>query len=77
MADERKITDCGLFGIYPRWLQKLANSHMFIVVYGFLGLIQATTFIYMTLSLTQIEKRFKIPSQTTGEQNNSVYIIRL
>ncbi|KAF7990327.1 hypothetical protein HCN44_000132 [Aphidius gifuensis] len=63
---EKKIKYCGLFGYYPKWLQKYANSKIFIIVYGFLGLVQAMAFIYMTVTLTTLEKRFKIPSQTTG-----------
>ncbi|KAK0171245.1 hypothetical protein PV328_008995 [Microctonus aethiopoides] len=57
---------CGLCGIYPKWLQKHANPHTFILVYGFLGLVQAMAFIYFGVILTTLEKRFKIPSQTTG-----------
>lgn len=64
--NEKKLKYCGLFGLYPKWLQKYANSKIFIVVYGFLGLVQAMAFIYMTVTLTTLEKRFKIPSQTTG-----------
>ncbi|XP_034947903.1 solute carrier organic anion transporter family member 74D isoform X2 [Chelonus insularis] len=63
---EEVVTHCGLCGIYPKCFQKLATSHMFIVVYGFLGLVQAMAFIYIVVTLTTLEKRFKIPSQTTG-----------
>ncbi|XP_008556462.2 solute carrier organic anion transporter family member 74D isoform X1 [Microplitis demolitor] len=59
-------THCGLCGIYPKWLQKRATPHTFILVYGFLGLVQAMAFIYIVVTLTTLEKRFKIPSQTTG-----------
>lgn len=64
---EQPVTNCGLFGIYPKWLQKRATPHTFILVYGFLGLVQAMAFVYMLVTLTTLEKRFKIPSQTTGK----------
>jgi hypothetical protein len=35
-------------------------------VYGLLGTIQAMAYIYFVASLTTLEKRFKIPSKTTG-----------
>lgn len=57
---------CGFCGIYPRWLQNWATSRSFIVVYGLLGTVQAMAFIYIVVSLTTLEKRFKIPSRTTG-----------
>ncbi|XP_015111744.1 solute carrier organic anion transporter family member 4C1 [Diachasma alloeum] len=63
---EQSVTNCGLCGIYPKWLQKRATPHTFILVYGFLGLVQAMAFVYMLVTLTTLEKRFKIPSQTTG-----------
>ncbi|KAH0567005.1 hypothetical protein KQX54_006002 [Cotesia glomerata] len=63
---EPRPTHCGLCGIYPKWLQKRATPHTFILVYGFLGLVQAMAFIYIVVTLTTLEKRFKIPSQTTG-----------
>lgn len=39
---------------------------MFIIVYGFLGTIQAMSFVYFIVTLTTIEKRFQIPSSTFG-----------
>ncbi|KAJ8669939.1 hypothetical protein QAD02_001198 [Eretmocerus hayati] len=57
---------CGLCGVYPKWIQSWATSRNFIAVYGLLGTIQAMAFIYMGVSLTTLEKRFKIPSRTTG-----------
>jgi len=35
-------------------------------VYGLLGTIQAMAYIYFVATLTTLEKRFKIPSKTTG-----------
>ncbi|XP_017789804.1 PREDICTED: solute carrier organic anion transporter family member 4C1-like [Habropoda laboriosa] len=58
--------DCGLCGIYPRWLRDRATPKSFIAVYGLLGTVQAMAFIYIVVTLTTLEKRFKIPSRTTG-----------
>jgi len=60
-------TLCGFSWLgYPKSLQKFANTKSFIVVYGVLGIFQAMGFIYFIITLQTVEKRFKIPSQTTG-----------
>lgn len=61
-----KDTACGLSFWHPKWLQRFANSKVFLVVYGLLGTVQAMAYLYFVVTLTTIEKRFKIPSQTTG-----------
>lgn len=58
---------CGLSFWHPSWLQKFANSKTFLIVYGLLGTTQAMGYLYFVVTLTTIEKRFKIPSQTTGK----------
>lgn len=60
-------SQCGLCGYYPKWLKNSATTRNFICVYSFLGTIQAMAFIYIVVTLTTLEKRFKIPSQTTGK----------
>ncbi|EDW28766.1 GL18770 [Drosophila persimilis] len=57
---------CGLANWHPAWLQKYATTKMFMGVYGLLGTIQAMSYMYFIVTLTTLEKRFKIPSQTTG-----------
>ncbi|XP_037958813.1 solute carrier organic anion transporter family member 74D-like [Teleopsis dalmanni] len=57
---------CGLASWHPLWMQKYATTKMFMAVYGLLGTIQAMSYMYFIVTLTTIEKRFKIPSQTTG-----------
>uniref|UniRef100_A0A1Q3FNY0 Solute carrier organic anion transporter family member n=1 Tax=Culex tarsalis TaxID=7177 RepID=A0A1Q3FNY0_CULTA len=57
---------CGLSWWHPGWLQRFATSRSFIMVYGFLGTTQAMAYIYFVITLTTLEKRFKIPSSTTG-----------
>lgn len=58
---------CGLAYWHPAWLQKYATTKSFMYVYGLLGTIQAMSYMYFIVTLTTLEKRFKIPSQTTGE----------
>lgn len=58
---------CGITCWHPTWLQKFANTKSFLLVYGLLGTIQSMAFLYFVVTLTTVEKRFKIPSYTTGE----------
>jgi MFS family permease len=64
----RPNTQCGIamFNWYPKFLQSFASTRSFIAVYGMLGIFQAMGYIYFVITLQTIEKRFKIPSQTTG-----------
>ncbi|XP_061513237.1 solute carrier organic anion transporter family member 74D [Anopheles gambiae] len=57
---------CGISCWHPAWLQRFATPRSFIMVYGFLGTVQAMAYIYFVITLTTLEKRFKIPSSTTG-----------
>lgn len=58
---------CGISFYHPSWLQRFANSKAFLIVYGLLGTTQAMAYLYFIVTLTTLEKRFKIPSQTTGK----------
>lgn len=57
---------CGLWGWRPDCLRGFATSRTFLVVYGLLGTVQSMAFVYFIATLTTLEKRFKIPSQTSG-----------
>uniref|UniRef100_A0A182J4Z2 Solute carrier organic anion transporter family member n=1 Tax=Anopheles atroparvus TaxID=41427 RepID=A0A182J4Z2_ANOAO len=57
---------CGISCWHPVWMQRFATPKSFILVYGFLGTVQAMAYIYFVITLTTLEKRFKIPSSTTG-----------
>ncbi|XP_048504737.1 solute carrier organic anion transporter family member 74D isoform X2 [Athalia rosae] len=61
-----ETNDCGVLGFYPRWLKNKATPKLFMAIYGLLGTVQAMSFVYLTVILTTLEKRFKIPSRTTG-----------
>lgn len=58
---------CGMTGWRPTWLQPFATARSFLFVFGFLGSIQMMSFLYFTITLTTLEKRFKIPSSSTGK----------
>lgn len=59
---------CGLANCHPQWMQRFANTKTFMAVYSLLGTTQAMAYMYFVVTLTTIEKRFKIPSQTTGQK---------
>ncbi|XP_055304286.1 solute carrier organic anion transporter family member 74D-like [Sitodiplosis mosellana] len=62
------MNGCGTsyFSWHPQWMQKFAKTRWFIVVYALLGTIQSASSTYFVITLTTIERRFRIPSQTTG-----------
>ncbi|KAJ9574436.1 hypothetical protein L9F63_025920, partial [Diploptera punctata] len=58
---------CGLGPCFrPAWLRKFGTPRYFLIVYSLLGTVQAMAFVYFVATLTTLEKRFKIPSRTTG-----------
>ncbi|XP_075153050.1 organic anion transporting polypeptide 33Ea [Haematobia irritans] len=62
--DQEKL--CGLSMWHPEWMQRYATPKMFMAVHSLIGTIQGMSYMYFVVTLTTIEKRFKIPSQTTG-----------
>lgn len=50
----------------PRWLQRFATARSFLIVYCLLGIIQTMSFMYFNITLTTLERRFKMRSGTTG-----------
>lgn len=63
----RSSNYCGFLCWHPEWLNRFVNVKWFMIVYGFLGTVQVTSYIYFTLTMTTLQTRFKIPSETTGE----------
>ncbi|XP_055327701.1 solute carrier organic anion transporter family member 74D-like [Paramacrobiotus metropolitanus] len=57
---------CGIACCKPNWLQKLRNMKVFLLVFIITGLTQGMYYSYWNMSLSSIEKRFQIPSRTTG-----------
>jgi solute carrier organic anion transporter family, member 5A len=58
---------CGTQFWHPKWMQKFASAKAFISVYGVLGTVQAMATVYFLVTLTTLEKQFKIPSHMLGE----------
>lgn len=59
-------TSCGIWCFRGRILQKFANKKAYVFLYGVLGCIFSASYAYFNGTITTIEKRFKIPSKTTG-----------
>lgn len=60
-------TTCGLWCLKGCCLQKFANKKAYVILYGLLGCIFSASFAYFNGTITTLEKRFKIPSRTTGK----------
>ncbi|KAJ8886118.1 hypothetical protein PR048_012327 [Dryococelus australis] len=63
---EKTDNSCGLGSLRPACMQRFASTKWFLFVYSMLGTVQGMSYIYMSATLTTLEKRFKIPSQTIG-----------
>lgn len=66
---EHPLTDdttCGIGPLRAAWMQKFANKKAFVFLYGLLGCIFSASHAYFNGTITTLEKRFKIPSRTTG-----------
>jgi len=59
-------TSCGIWCFRGPILQKFANKKAYVFLYGVLGCIFSASYAYFNGTITTIEKRFKIPSKTTG-----------
>jgi tellurite resistance protein TehA-like permease len=60
-------TRCGLGPWRPAWLQCVASKKSFVIVYGLIGMGQFALASYFVATISTMEKRFKIPSQTSGK----------
>ncbi|XP_055379740.1 solute carrier organic anion transporter family member 74D-like isoform X2 [Condylostylus longicornis] len=59
-------TTCGFWIFKGSFLQRFANKKAYVIIYGIVGLIFSMTYAYFNGTITTIEKRFKIPSKSTG-----------
>ncbi|GLG94702.1 Uncharacterized protein GBIM_01856, partial [Gryllus bimaculatus] len=64
--EEHADTQCGLGRWRPSWLQRLASKKAYLILHGLIGFHQIAMGSYMVGTLSTIERRFKIPSKTTG-----------
>ena len=65
-------TTCGFGPIRSAWLQKFANKKAYVFIYGLLGCTFTASYAYFNGTITTLEKRFKIPSRTTGKLQTPV-----
>ncbi|BES92194.1 Organic anion [Nesidiocoris tenuis] len=68
-AEAEEITEettCGIGCLKGRFLQRFANKKAYVFLYGLMGLILSAAYSYFNGTITTLEKRFKIPSRTTG-----------
>ncbi|CAG9772829.1 unnamed protein product [Ceutorhynchus assimilis] len=61
-----KETTCGVWCFKGDFLQKFANKKAYVILYGLLGCMFSASFAYFNGTITTLEKRFRIPSRTTG-----------
>lgn len=64
-------TRCGIGCFRGPLLQRFANKKAYVILYGILGCIFAASYSYFNGTITTLEKRFKIPSKTTGKSLTS------
>ncbi|GBL94495.1 Solute carrier organic anion transporter family member 4A1 [Araneus ventricosus] len=57
---------CGLGSWTPKWLQRGANTKLFLFFYSMAGLSQGAHFTYMVGCMTTLEKRFAYDSKRSG-----------
>jgi hypothetical protein len=60
-------TRCGIGCFKPSWIQMFATKRAFMLVFSVLAVIQGMSWAYFTATITTLEKRFKISSQTAGK----------
>lgn len=58
---------CGLGSYRPQWLQKFANARTFLIVHSILGAVQGISEAYFSVTLTTLEKQYRIRTQTIGK----------
>ena len=69
-------TKCGFYKFHADWLQTLASKKSYIVVYGLIGMFQLAVGSYFIASISTLEKRFKIPSKTSGRPTIKNYLLK-
>ncbi|XP_046981251.1 solute carrier organic anion transporter family member 74D-like [Schistocerca americana] len=59
-------TLCGLGRWTPAWLQPLASKKAYVLLHGLIGMNTFALGSYFVATISTLEKRFKIPSRTSG-----------
>ncbi|XP_019868360.1 solute carrier organic anion transporter family member 74D [Aethina tumida] len=71
LPNEQKVTmdedtTCGFWFMKGKYIQRFANKKAYVCLYGIIGCIFSAAYAYFNGTITTLEKRFKIPSRTTG-----------
>ncbi|GFY10791.1 solute carrier organic anion transporter family member 2B1 [Trichonephila clavipes] len=64
--DEDADTKCGIGSWTPKWMQKGANTKLFLFFYSMAGLSQGAHFTYLVGCMSTLEKRFAYDSKKSG-----------
>ncbi|XP_014246660.1 solute carrier organic anion transporter family member 5A1 isoform X2 [Cimex lectularius] len=59
-------TTCGVGCFKGKLLQRFANKKAYVFLYGLLGCVLSAAYSYFNGTITTLEKRFRIPTKTTG-----------
>lgn len=70
-----KETTCGFWIFKGSFLQRFANKKAFVFLYGIVGCLFSASYSYNSGTITTLEKRFKIPSRTTGTYIHTYVIV--
>ncbi|XP_017132036.1 solute carrier organic anion transporter family member 74D isoform X2 [Drosophila elegans] len=63
---DSKDTACGFWVFRGPSIQRFATENMYVILYGLAGCVMAMTFAYFNATITTLEKRYKIPTKTSG-----------
>lgn len=65
-------TTCGIGCCKGEMLQRFANKKAYVILYGILGCLFSAAYSYFNGTITTLEKRFRIPSKTTGKSRTAL-----
>jgi len=68
---------CGIGCCSPNWIQRMATRQAFMMVFSILAIVQGMSWSYFTATITTLEKRFKISSQTAGNDERAEILYRI
>nr|XP_016930701.1 solute carrier organic anion transporter family member 74D [Drosophila suzukii] len=64
--EENEDTSCGFWIFRGPFMQRFATEKMYVILYGLAGCVMTMTFAYFNATITTLEKRYKIPTKTSG-----------
>ncbi|KAH8348871.1 hypothetical protein KR084_012109 [Drosophila pseudotakahashii] len=64
--EDSEDTSCGFWVFRGPFMQRFATEKMYVILYGLAGCVMTMTFAYFNATITTLEKRYKIPTKTSG-----------